>query len=226
MGVPGLFIVSRYIGGVMVSFSDIYKSIVKTQSAPFEVGCGAAGMPRDIGYLSAVGYFHRVCKILRLLVGVVAGNSKEDIVRQVERRGGAQVTASNLDIAVVHHLPAVLAVALWDSDDLILDLIEIAVRLNSKGMHYPIRPSLIVLNTAIVLSRKFGFEGYIADIGIVEVVEGGHAEDALVKGPQEEFLAQDRLVGEKNSRRQLRALFGGRRQGTGRLMDLIKDKRA
>ena len=82
MGVPWLLVVGEDVRAVVVAFAHIDETVVQSPPFPCQVPDDAAGMPRDITYLSAVAEgVGGVSEVARLLVGVGEVNPPLHLMR-------------------------------------------------------------------------------------------------------------------------------------------------
>ena len=94
-----------------------------------------------------------------------------------------QVVPAYLYSAEVEHRPAKLSAGGVGNDFVGYDVV-IAITRDFKCVEEGLLPALPVADASIVLDRKLWFEVFVADVGIIEVVERGHAESPLAEGPQ------------------------------------------
>ena len=201
--VPGLLVVGGDVGRRGVAFAHVDEAVVEPPGAVGEPRHGRAAVPGDVGDLAAVGarvgvVVGGVGEVLGALVGVVGLHVDVEAVGGAEGGLRAQVDAAYLDVADVHHHPSVLAVAFGHGDYLVPHLVEVGVRPRVDAAEDAPLPVAAVVRAEVVLGGVFGFEVDVADVGVVEVVEGGHAEDVLVERPEVE--AAEGGVGEERGR--------------------------
>ena len=80
------------------------------------------------------------------------------------------------------------------SDDLVIDIVQIAVCLHLHTAQNSVLEGLRVDHAEVVLRGVLGAEVLIPDEGIVQVVEGRHAEDPFVEATQAEVVLTQGLV--------------------------------
>ena len=140
---------------------------------------------------------------MRLLVGVVHADIHHHIEWEVERGACREVDTTNLHLANVHHHPAIHASALWHGNNLVGHIIVIGIGSHAHTTVEAVGANGLPLEAHIILVHKLRIERHVADVGIVEVVERGHTENALVEGAQEEVAFLHRLIAEKHRRGEL-----------------------
>ena len=104
-----------------------------------------------------------------------------------------EVDTADADMPEVDHRPLEL-VRGRHGDDLVIDIVQIAVCLHLHAAQSSALEGLRVDHTEVVLRGVLGAEVLIPDEGIVQVVEGRHAEDPLVEATQAEVVLTQGLV--------------------------------
>ena len=214
MRVPWLFIVSAYVGRIVVTFPYIDKGVVQRITMPFQRARSRTGVPRNVADLSSVGQrIARIGKILRFLVGICPLYRKYHIMAKTEFQSGVQIHAANLHIAEVHHHPSILGISFRHGYNFVFHLIEISVRFHMQ-VHGAQRiiyhtECARIFHARVILRCLLRLQFGITHVGIVEVVECRHTESLLIESTDKQLFFQIGLIGEEYSRGETRFLRGG-----------------
>ena len=209
-GVPGLGMVLRDVGHRLIAFACVYETVVQMPAAIIDARHERAAVPGEIGNLSAVPGALGVCEILRLLESV--GRAQVGARRaQYERSADSCIDAPDADQAEIDHRPLEL-VGGGCCDDLVLHLVVIGIERDVELPEHPPDPMLVPGQADVVLRRELRFQIFVADEGIVQVVERGHPEDALVEGPERQVFVVKRNELQNGRRRPFVAVL---RSGAG-----------
>ena len=192
--VPRLFVVLTDVGTGMVALAHVDERVVKSEIPPRQVSRHATAMPGDVCYLASVCAIvgivvRRVGTVGGRLVGVVQAEHQRPVPAPTHNRLCRCLHAGNVHLAHVHHHPAVLARALGNGNYLVVHTVEIAVGLHLHMAEQATVPVVRVDEAKVPLTGRLGLERGIANLGIVEVVERGQAEDAFIESTEREVGA-------------------------------------
>ena len=187
MRVPGLLVVLADVGTGVVPLAHVDERIVEPQVLPREVSRHAAAMPGNVCYLSAVGAIvgivvRGVGTVGGRLIGIVEAKHQRPVLVPTHHGLCHHLHAQDVHLAHVHHHPAVLTRTLGNGNYLVVHTVEIAVGLDLHMAEEASVPVVRIDEAEVPLAGRLGLERGIAHLGIVEVVERGQAEDALVEG--------------------------------------------
>ncbi len=144
-------------------------------------------MPGDVGYLVAVVVVGGTGDVDGFLVGVLELGGEAYVGGEVERGPQLGVDAPDVHAAQVEHGPAEL-LALGVGDDLVPDVVVVGVGADAQVCEPGAGGLQVVEDAGIVLYGGLGAQEGIAHVGVVEVVEGGHAVALLVEGAHDEIV--------------------------------------
>ena len=105
-----------------------------------------------------------------------------------------------LHFADVHHHPPIHTGAFGHGYNLVGHMVVVGIAADAHAAVEALGADGLPLKADIVLVHVFRIERGIADVGVVEVVEGGHTEDALIKRAQIKVALFHGLIREKHSR--------------------------
>ena len=88
------------------------------------------------------------------------------------------VRAANFHVTEIHHHPAILSVALGNGDDFIGHLVVVGVGADVQRCEASLRD---VLKPDVILDGVFRVQLDVPDVDIIQIVESGHPENALVE---------------------------------------------
>ena len=195
------------IGTGMIALAHIDEAVVQIKVTPVQVADHRAAMPGNIGQLAfisaTVAVVSGVGVVLSLLVGITQVDVQNHISGQVQRGAGTHVDAADFHYSHIHHHPAVLACPLGYGDNLVGDIVVVGISAQLDTGEQAAVGKQTVEEAHIILGGILGIERDVAHVGIIQVVERGHAEDALVIGPQVEFPILPGLPAEEDGRRDL-----------------------
>ena len=185
VGVPRLLMAHRHIRRVVITLTHIDETVVQFQVTPLGMADERAAVPGYVSNLPLVSptlaCVGGIGVVLRALIGVTQVGIEQYLLGQLERHAHRGIDTAYLDRADVHHRPAIEARALGDGENLVGNLVVVAIDGEFDSTEGTMLGEELVLRTHVILRGIFRAQVAVADIGVIEVIERGHAEDAFVK---------------------------------------------
>ena len=217
--VPRQDVVRRDVRPRRIAFAGIDEAVVRLPAPPVCLERCRPAVARDVGNLSAIVGVVGVGEVLRPLEGVVQARRQRDTARQQPVGLCRHVDAAYLHLAQVDHRPAE-EVRRGHGDNLVLHLVIVDVRLCLHAAQPTAAERACIGRADVVLAGELRVEADVADERVVQVVEGRHAEDALVEGACGPLVRQPPC--QHGSRGPLVAVFSG----SGAALHPLGDERA
>ena len=199
VGVPRLDMVAGdVVDRAVVALADVDEAVVERPGAEVDAADDGAAMPGGVGNLVAVGgHFHAVDfgEVLRPHVGVGQIDVQAD-ARHLGSGGSLGVHASALDLAHVGHHPTEAA-ARGGGYNLVGDEGVVGVRREGDRAHERTAEGMRPGEAEIELVGELRLQLAVPKLGVVKVVEGGHAEYFLVEEAEGEVPRVPGLVAEE-----------------------------
>ena len=168
---------------------------------------GRSAVPGNVGDLALVGaavaIVGRIGVVLCLLVGIGEVGVEQHIGHRGSLHHGGDIDAAYAHLAYVHHHPSVLPRALRHGDNLVGHPVVVAVGRELHATPQALLAQALPHEAQVELAGILGLEAGIANVGVIQVVERGHAEDALVVGPHLQVGLLPGLVAQEYGRGEL-----------------------